>query len=1797
MEPWLDSLSEDWGSERHDDSMSLPSGTPQRSQQDSVRSTASRSKIPHLLQHGTTSSGGGKYLNSRRGLARSKTTSVLVESTASRLNSSVRQDFNKSTISEGENGTSRLRRPSTAFSGSLNSVMHNTVAARPRTSESENTTMPEWKRRLAAGEDVGGDGMDLFSPSRLEGMFMGSTMQTQPLGQLQLGTKPLQTWSMPNTNENDRSHEFRQSVRSSRFRAPTMEILEEEEEEQENIEDSVAETSFQPRRSLSLQGVVKDRVESLEQAESMHRSKTPFASLKAKRSNDSSQVYHADDPRARTASGQEELRNEFISPITQSKQNTIKERALRDTLNVNARVLHQKLKELNLETKSRPSSRSSDDGIHYNLQGFDELGSINEPDLAELTSHSLPEDLSVGTQDFASEGKFVEIRRGGYSREGSFKNRMLSSVMPCSRTPSARNQAAAKFTSSPPTNYGSKDHDDRNFSASSGTTTPKSTIRQYVERSSPTRPSGSPLKLFGKHDTFTNNVLIRRMSKFEFSALEEDEDHSETEYAADDLVHNDFRMSEFGRGDLEGFSFRELVTLNGALSGALSISAFAADAEALGSTRATRAPSASKSTSLPRARKQAQPANTGSKITPDPEDESFSDNKRTPQSSLRERTPKRRRKTLVDEEIQRDMPEERQQWTNSPQVAGRKRKDARNGQSSQLAVADVLAARQRLQPKALSRHSSIKSLEEFRRHGDGLAGHDTKAAVDPEITQAVVEELAHFTKNTAIIQNDVRKPSVTTQDFLQEATKIMELIRQKGRPGTGLKKIEEPIDDSLLNADAILDLEIDGDTTRDSFSRPPSRENNYENSRNLGIATHDPETADKLRKYRDVEELELLASTTVLGTIQLQDNKLAEEAAEVPIPEEEEDYHSSPSGIRIRDSIVPQDVRNADLVHSKNSSDSSTKRTIPTGSSASSGLRGMIPAEKNPIPDKIGNWTFNHASKSWVKDSLSLEARHLKGASGEDPFEDIPDLSVNETRDLQRKLVNESPASVEKRQELLLKHQEPDSLRMKTHVALVPTLETSIQSKSDHDSSTTTVNCTGSVSVTKSGSSTTAEAHLTDDEHEAEVQHERHILDGKPSTEPPSPGRKSKHARVVTIAFSSPLVSATVHAPAHDSSNLTSELDELSVTQAGHGDSHDFASNDAYQQIRVKGCEDRANSQTEKTIRTFNGRPVSRIDELDEEEGEQGEMSMIRFEPSGEVTPAVLRSQVLVQPSTVKASSILCLTPLSEFSVHQTDKNHVMDVSFVGSRAQPSSLRQAHGPLALSTDDVVKAITDAEPYEPYWEQIRKLTIMDKGLGSLHRLDEYCSTLEELHISYNQVTQLAGAPTTLRNLYAQYNNLSSLTPWNHLHNLQYVDVSNNDLNDLNGFDNLIHLRELRADNNQISNIDGVFDLNGLLSLRLRGNELRDINLSDSDLTRLTHLDLSNNNLVQVQGIEALQCLRYLNLKGNKLLCDPATSKHLTLERLDLSSNNIMSFNLSLWPHLEALYLDKNAIQHIDGLSTSRHLSTLSLREQRESPNIVAHVFAAACDVRKLFLSSNNIADGLLPLPSHCLLNLQYLELASCGITHVAKDFGKRIPNCRVFNLNFNALKDITYLSGITNLNKLLVANNRINKLRRSCLGFSTFKVLRKLDVRGNPLTVGFYAPDRYSKELVAGNRSTKIDPEHSSFELAKRAKKADEKWLRLLDEGTTLRRRTIELLLAEGCEQLINLDGLAFDRQQILVADDTWRKLVEIGVLRRPGLVQKQVTASVDLKQARNATDELDDRTGTVQLPLDVYISL
>ena len=148
-----------------------------------------------------------------------------------------------------------------------------------------------------------------------------------------------------------------------------------------------------------------------------------------------------------------------------------------------------------------------------------------------------------------------------------------------------------------------------------------------------------------------------------------------------------------------------------------------------------------------------------------------------------------------------------------------------------------------------------------------------------------------------------------------------------------------------------------------------------------------------------------------------------------------------------------------------------------------------------------------------------------------------------------------------------------------------------------------------------------------------------------------------------------------------------------------------------------------------------------------------------------------------------------------------------------------------------------------------------------------------------------------------------------------------------------------------------------------------------------------------------------------------------------------------------------------------------------------------------------------------------------------------------------------------------LERLSVADNRVSKLRQTAavldqLGAS----VTQLDFRNNPLTLGFYIPVHKpvdEKDLIVHNSRSEQAQEADGrwkmqFLLPVQNSVDDESARLRLDEATMMRRRVYEMLIIHTCEGLTKLDGLEVDRGIVKRRDEVWKRLNDLGVLKKVG---------------------------------------
>ncbi|KAL1890911.1 Protein nud1 [Ceratocystis pirilliformis] len=597
----------------------------------------------------------------------------------------------------------------------------------------------------------------------------------------------------------------------------------------------------------------------------------------------------------------------------------------------------------------------------------------------------------------------------------------------------------------------------------------------------------------------------------------------------------------------------------------------------------------------------------------------------------------------------------------------------------------------------------------------------------------------------------------------------------------------------------------------------------------------------------------------------------------------------------------------------------------------------------------------------------------------------------------------------------------------------------------------------------------------------------------------------------------------------------------------------------------------------------FVPRPVSRIDEREEDDGDGHspensvsgnydesrqltilENSVVEHPLSAEKKANTSLSFVLTTPtnrgiqyynygndSATIARNVgrLSLSPLSEFTMH-ADESYALEVSYVVGDRHLQTGDGYKRVMSITVRDLVERLTEAEPSATFWDDLEDLDLHENRLSSLHMLDEFCGQLVKLDASTNSLTHLDGVPSSLRQLKVTHNSITEMASWDHLMNLQYLDLSNNDLKSLSALRNLVHLRSVRVDNNQLTSLDGLGHHDGLLSIRARGNNIEELDFADCMFRRLGELDVSNNKIFSVSNIEALPVLAVLKLRNNNLSEFYVSSKMSSLRDLELGNNEIISLDLRYLGSLRVLHADRNRITELSHAYHARHLDSLSLREQHGDAPLNLSFLAHAYEVRKLFLSGNSIEIFNPPVD---FLNLQLLELANCGLRELPRNLGQCMPNLRTVNVNFNALEDLSPLMFIPRVKRLLAAGNLLSDATAITRLLTEFPHISRLDLRGNPMTLGFYPP---VMQVLSLSRGETPDP----FSLPDVDLERDRAFSTRLDRVTKMRRRLYHMVLVGCCGRLKMLDGLEFKRSEILGRDVLSEEIVKEGMV--PGELVK-----------------------------------
>lgn len=815
----------------------------------------------------------------------------------------------------------------------------------------------------------------------------------------------------------------------------------------------------------------------------------------------------------------------------------------------------------------------------------------------------------------------------------------------------------------------------------------------------------------------------------------------------------------------------------------------------------------------------------------------------------------KRRRTLQQLSEDRSFPDHESNEASSSasklpaqSVVGRKRKDALYGKKSEAADPDVLALRQILRPRTLTQSQSFPQTrntgQKFPSSGKTPPGEDNgsdtaNGLLAGKLTDIAVDMVQH------IVSDDSRKPSVTTADFHREAQQVMQLLRMQGRPLAGLPEQGSDEQDHPSNNNEVF---LDHESTKDDFSRPPSREGGRPKEMKER-AQANVRVISQLQKFKEDDEPGIVLSSS------LKSLKLTAHISE---------QRKTEANTRSSDPQVSQEEgeQKHDSIQSRVLSEPSTQRSVPTNSSQSSKGKAVIPPEAvaHILGTEVAGMTFDHANQRWVK-CKSMKRSRKQGLSPhtgsilteEDVFARISDLSTEDLEEDQWQdqgheegdQSSDDLISNISRHDHAPIHDPHHGTYLGPHTADGAQSETleasSAPSKFSQYASSGPVPETrttswgdealrSKISIRHEQPNQQVIHRALDEEFEEDVEHEFSILDGREPNLSSSPRRvQHQQPRVVTVSFSSPLESHWNTTDTEADCRAQTSTKEYSVGVASARSRRrrisithprPSATRKSYRRL-TKGCHD------------FAPRPMSRLDEDEEDDAIRSLSQACDADLQIALSTPLSSHHSSADQLTLggQASSIgFQLTPLSAFTVHPHDTSLDIEGDYLARRVGRDIARKG----SLVTQELVKKLQDVQPDEPYWDYIPCLVLRNQRLSTLHMLDDFCGSLVKLDVSHNSLGEVNSAPSTVRHLKVTHNKISDLTPWAHLRNLQYLDVSGNQLTNLQGFRSLVHLRELQADDNKIESLEGIKMLDGLIHLSLGNNVIEEVDFDGCEL---------------------------------------------------------------------------------------------------------------------------------------------------------------------------------------------------------------------------------------------------------------------------------------------------------------------------------------------------------------------------
>ena len=303
-------------------------------------------------------------------------------------------------------------------------------------------------------------------------------------------------------------------------------------------------------------------------------------------------------------------------------------------------------------------------------------------------------------------------------------------------------------------------------------------------------------------------------------------------------------------------------------------------------------------------------------------------------------------------------------------------------------------------------------------------------------------------------------------------------------------------------------------------------------------------------------------------------------------------------------------------------------------------------------------------------------------------------------------------------------------------------------------------------------------------------------------------------------------------------------------------------------------------------------------------------------------------------------------------------------------------------------------------------------------------------------------------------------MSELTSFEHLKQLQFLDVCFNEFASLMPFSHLPRLRELRVDHNKITDLRGLEQCTSLKHFSIAHNELSGrVDLSRMCWPAIQSLVVSHNRISSLVGLGHLDALQELHAEANELTDISIEHRMPQLRVLRLSDNNdFTELDVGRMPCIRTLYADRCSLASIGALGSAHTLRHLSLRQQSVR---VCLPLPAPTQLERLYFAGNAIRSK--PVFHAHMPDMVYLELAGCQLDQVSTELQLQTPALRSLNLDHNWLSTIPSLAHWHRLKRLSLVACRISTLECIVQGIRGLSELCVVDTRSNPCTLSLYPP--------------------------------------------------------------------------------------------------------------------------------------